>query len=69
MPFAQIVDEYVAKLKKTIPQLKVRYFKGVYFLRGGSKAWRLFHDERAELVGLCAGCNLRLGSRGYRSNP
>ena len=69
MPFAQIVDEYVAKLKNTIPQVKVRYFKGVYYLRSGSKAWKQFHDERAELVGLCAGCNLRLGSRGYRSKP
>ena len=67
MPFAQIVDEYVASKETSVPSLPVRYHKGAYRLRSEGKAWRLFHDERAELVGLCKGCNLRLGSRGYRS--
>ena len=67
MPFAQIVDEYVVGLGTSIDALGVSYAKGAYRLRSGGKGWRKFHDERAELVGLCAGCNSRLGSRGYRS--
>jgi len=66
-PFAQIVDEYVAEKGKTIETLGVSYRKGAYHLRAGAKAWRNFHDANAELVGLCAGCNMSLGSRGYRS--
>ena len=67
IPFAQIVDEYVDSKGVAISALPVRYYNGAYHLRTGGTAWRLFHDERAELVGLCAGCNMRLGSRGYRS--
>ena len=68
MPFAQIVDEYVASKGTALDALPVRYdTRGAYRLRSDAKAWRLFHDERAELVGLCAKCNMSLGSRGYRS--
>ena len=67
MPFAQIVDEFVAKKKVGLESLLVRYAKGAFRLRSGGKIWRQFHDEKAELVGLCAKCNMRLGSRGYRS--
>ena len=65
--FAQIVDEYVAEKVTKIEAIPIRYARGVYHLRSGGKAWRQFHDERAELVGLCARCNMSLGSRGYRS--
>jgi hypothetical protein len=67
MPFAQIVDEYVADGGTTVQALPVCFVHGAYRLRSGGKAWQSFHDERAELVGLCAKCNMRLGSRGYRS--
>ena len=67
MPFAQIVDEFVAEKKVGLESLLVRYAKGAYRLRSGGKFWRQFHDGKAELVGLCATCNMRLGSRGYRS--
>ena len=66
-PFAQIVDEYVAQQGVTVETLGTSYSKGEYRLRAGGKAWRQFHDANAELVGLCAGCNMSLGSRGYRS--
>ena len=66
-PFAQIVDEYVAEKGKRVEELGVSYKKGAFRLRTGSKAWRNFHDANAELVGLCAACNMSLGSRGYRS--
>lgn len=67
-PFAQIADEYVASLGGgvSLANLPLRYREGAYGLRSGADAWRAFHDERAELVGLCAPCNMRLGSRGYR---
>ena len=67
MPFAQIVDEFVAGKNVAVSALPVRFARGAYCLKSGGKAWRVFHDERAELVGLCAKCNMRLGSRGYRS--
>jgi hypothetical protein len=67
-PFAQIVDEYVAEAGiAAVSALGVSYAKGAYRLRSGGRAWRDFHDARAELVGLCAACNMSLGSRGYRS--
>ena len=66
-PFAQIVDEYVAEKGTAVEALSISYAKGAYRLRSGSKAWRKFHDANAELVGLCAKCNMSLGSRGYRS--
>lgn len=66
MPFAQIVDQYVAAGGTTLQSLAVRFTHGAYRLRSGGKAWQAFHDERAELVGLCAKCNMSLGSRGYR---
>ena len=78
MPFAQIVDQYVmagdaggegggGSGGAALRTLAVRFAQGAYRLRSGGKAWQAFHDERAELVGLCAKCNMRLGSRGYRS--
>jgi hypothetical protein len=68
-PFAQIVDEYVAEKGVVVSALGIGYTKGAYRLRSGGKAWRDFHDANAELVGLCAKCNMSLGSRGYRSKP
>ena len=67
-PFAQIVDEYVAERGTKVSALGISYFKGAYRLRSGGKQWREFHDANAELVGLCAACNMSLGSRGYRSS-
>ncbi len=65
--FMQIADEFVRGKGTTVSALGVRYAKGTYHLLSGGKSWRDFHDAQAELVGVCAGCNLRLGSRGYRS--
>lgn len=67
MSFAQIVDEFVAEKGGVLEALSIRYAKGAYRLRSGGKVWRQFHDGKAELVGMCAKCNMHLGSRGYRS--
>jgi hypothetical protein len=67
MPFAQIVDEFLAKKHLDLMQLKVRGSRGHGFrLRKLGRDWRRFHDSKATLVGLCARCNGSLGSRGYR---
>jgi hypothetical protein len=67
-PFAKIVDEFLESQGETLASLKVRFSKGTFKLstRAMSKAWRSFHDDEAELEGLCVKCNCSLGSRGYR---
>lgn len=65
-PFARIVDEFLAHKGLPLEGLKVRGSKGGFRLRKFGREWRRFHDRNATLVGLCALCNGRLGSRGYR---
>ena len=67
MPFAQIVDEFLASKGMVLGDLTIRGSRtdGFRMTKLG-KAWRQFHDENAVLEGLCAKCNGSLGSRGYR---
>jgi len=67
-PFAQIVDEFMEKSKLDITMLKIKFRKNAYQLqqRVLKKAWRAFHDEHAELKGVCHSCNCSKGSGGYR---
>jgi hypothetical protein len=67
-PFAQIVDEFMEKNKLDMTMLKIKYRKNAFELqqRVLKKAWRAFHDENAELKGVCHTCNCSKGSGGYK---
>lgn len=67
MPFAQIVDEFLKLKGLNLEQLRIKGTRrGGFRLAKFGRAWRKFHDEHAQLEGLCAHCNGSLGSRGYR---
>ena len=65
-PFAQILDEFLAERGIALSDIKIRGSKDGFRMKKLGARWRKFHDANATLVGLCAGCNGSLNSRGYR---
>ena len=67
-PFAQILDEFVEHKKLKLDKISVNYTAKPYMLLSRTLAaqWRVWHDEHAELLGLCRKCNSAKGSGGYR---
>jgi len=65
-PFAQILDEFLDERGISLSDIKIRGSKGGFRVKKLGSKWRKFHDANATLVGLCAGCNGSLNSRGYR---
>ena len=70
-PFAQIADEWLKRMEKTLLTLKTHCSSGarVFKDRPLAKSWVDFHDSEASLQGLCRSCNSSKGSGGYRRNP
>jgi hypothetical protein len=65
-PFAQILDEFLDDNGISLSDVKIRGSKNGFRMKKLGSKWRKFHDANATLVGLCAGCNGSLNSRGYR---
>lgn len=77
-PFAQILDEFLRAQRAderssiagvgAMGAIPVAWSNGAHILgdRILSRQWREWHDERAQLVGLCRRCNCAKGSGGYR---
>lgn len=67
-PFAQIVDEFLEAENLELRDVALEWARGQqgFRCRELAERWRAFHDGRAELVGLCRGCNCAKGSGGYR---
>jgi 5-methylcytosine-specific restriction endonuclease McrA len=67
-PFAQILDEFIAHRGAVFARIGLAWSNGGHALRhrGLANAWRAWHDEHAELTGLCRACNSAKGSGGYK---
>jgi hypothetical protein len=70
MPFAEILDTFLAYMgvDDAFQTVQIAWSGGAQTLKHDDLArrWRAWHDERAELVGLCKRCNSSKGSQGYR---
>lgn len=69
MPFAQIVDEFLAHQGMGLGDIPLKFSYGTHSFQSTrlSREWRTFHDAHAgELAGLCARCNCAKGSGGYK---
>ena len=69
-PFAEIVDEFLASNNLSLKTLHIQHIDGVFVLADDilKKRWITYHDEVADLAGLCGSCNSAKGSCGYRHN-
>ena len=65
-PFVMILDEFLEENGISLSDLKIKGSKDGFRMKKLGAKWRKFHDANATLVGLCAGCNGSLNSRGYR---
>lgn len=68
-PFVQLADEWVAGLGMTYCELSLigppnlKKFKEARY----NEAWRMYHEDNARLIAVCAAANRSKGSGGYES--